>query len=50
MSGPTCLLAFYVGRAFDRFRGASWRVALAGGGEPAMDICRGALLGLSGVV
>ena len=34
MCGPTCLLAFYVGRTFDRFRGASWQVALAGGLVP----------------
>jgi chromate transporter len=34
MCGPTCLLAFYVGRTFDRFRGASWQAVLAGGLVP----------------
>jgi chromate transporter len=34
MCGPTCLLAFYVGRTFDRFRGASWQAALSGGLVP----------------
>jgi chromate transporter len=29
MCGPTCLFAFYVGRASERFRGAAWHVALS---------------------
>ena len=31
MCGPTCVLAFFAGRTFDRFRGAAWQVALSGG-------------------
>jgi chromate transporter len=31
MCGPTCLFAFFIGRTFDRFRGAPWHGALAGG-------------------
>lgn len=31
MCGPTCLFAFFVGRTFDRFRGAPWHAALARG-------------------
>jgi chromate transporter len=34
MCGPTCLFAFFVGRTFDRFRGAAWQVALSGGLVP----------------
>jgi len=34
MCGPTCLFAFFVGRTFDRFRGAAWHAALAGGLVP----------------
>jgi chromate transporter len=30
MCGPTCVLAFWVGRTFDRFRGAAWQARLAG--------------------
>jgi chromate transporter len=29
MCGPTCLFAYYVGRASDRFRGAAWHDALS---------------------
>jgi chromate transporter len=28
MCGPTCLFAFFVGRAWDRFKGAPWRMAV----------------------
>jgi chromate transporter len=28
MCGPTCLFAFFVGRAWDRFKDAPWRVAV----------------------
>jgi len=31
MCGPTCLFAFFIGRAMERHRGASWQVALSGG-------------------
>lgn len=34
MCGPTCLFAYFVGRTFDRFRGAAWHAALAGGLVP----------------
>lgn len=34
MCGPTCLFAFLVGRTFDRFRGAAWQRAVAGGLVP----------------
>jgi chromate transporter len=30
MCGPACLFAFFVGRTFDRFRGAAWQVRLSG--------------------
>jgi chromate transporter len=29
MCGPTCLFAFYVGRASERFKGAAWHVAVS---------------------
>jgi chromate transporter len=31
MCGPTCLFAFYVGRASDRFKGTAWHGALSRG-------------------
>jgi len=31
MCGPTCVFAFFVGRTFDRFRGAVWHGAVSGG-------------------
>ena len=31
MTGPTCVFAFFVGRTFDRFRGAAWQRAVSGG-------------------
>jgi chromate transporter len=31
MCGPTCVFAFFVGRTFDRFRGAAWHRAVSGG-------------------
>ncbi len=34
MCGPTCLVAFFVGRTFDRYKGAAWQVAVAGGLVP----------------
>ncbi|HUC51972.1 MAG TPA: chromate transporter [Xanthobacteraceae bacterium] len=34
MCGPTCLFAYYVGRASDRFRGAAWHDALSRGLVP----------------
>ncbi len=34
MSGPTCLFAYFVGRASDRFRGAAWHNALSRGLVP----------------
>jgi chromate transporter len=30
MCGPTCLFAFFVGRTFERFSGATWQVVLSG--------------------
>jgi chromate transporter len=34
MCGPTCLVAFFVGRTFARFPDAPWQVALRGGLVP----------------
>jgi len=34
MCGPTCLFAFFVGRALERHHGASWQVALSRGLVP----------------
>jgi chromate transporter len=34
MCGPTCLFAFFAGRAFDRFRGTTWHAAVSGGLVP----------------
>ncbi|HEX3504116.1 MAG TPA: chromate transporter [Xanthobacteraceae bacterium] len=34
MCGPTCLFAYWVGRASDRFRGAAWHGALSRGLVP----------------
>jgi chromate transporter len=31
MCGPTCVFAFFVGRSFDRFRGAVWHGVVSGG-------------------
>jgi len=31
MCGPTCVLAFYVGRIWERFKDAPWRAAIQGG-------------------
>ena len=31
MCGPTCVFAFFVGRTFDRYRGAKWHAALSAG-------------------
>jgi chromate transporter len=34
MCGPTCLFAYFVGRASDRFKGAAWHAALSRGLVP----------------
>jgi chromate transporter len=34
MCGPTCVLAFFVARTWDRFKEARWRIALQGGLVP----------------
>ncbi len=34
MCGPTCLLAFFVARIWDRFKGARWRMAIQAGMVP----------------
>jgi chromate transporter len=31
MCGPTCILAFYVGQAWERYGDAPWRIAIQGG-------------------
>jgi chromate transporter len=31
MCGPTCLFAFYIGRVWERFKDAPWRVAIQAG-------------------
>lgn len=34
MCGPTCVAAYYVGRVWDRFRDAPWRIAIQAGLVP----------------
>ncbi len=34
MTGPTCVLAFFVARTWDRFRDAKWRIAIQAGMVP----------------
>lgn len=34
MCGPTCVLTYYVGRVWDRFRDKPWRIAVQGGLVP----------------
>jgi chromate transporter len=34
MCGPTCVFAFYVGQAWERFKDASWRTAVQAGLAP----------------
>lgn len=34
MCGPTCVLAFFVSRVWDRFKDAPWRIAIQGGLVP----------------
>jgi chromate transporter len=34
MCGPTCVFAFYVGRIWDRFKHARWRIAIQNGLVP----------------
>jgi chromate transporter len=34
MCGPTCTLAFFVARTWDRFKGARWRMAIQAGMVP----------------
>lgn len=34
MCGPTCLLAFFVARTWDRFKNAHWRIAMQAGLVP----------------
>lgn len=34
MCGPTCLAAYYIGRVWDRFRDAPWRMAIQTGVVP----------------
>jgi chromate transporter len=34
MCGPTCLLAFFVSRVFDRYSGTAWQAAIRGGLVP----------------
>lgn len=34
MCGPTCVVAYYVGRVWERFRDARWRVAIQAGLVP----------------
>jgi chromate transporter len=46
MCGPTCVLAYFVGRTWDRFKNARWRIAVQAGLVP---ISLG-LIGASGFV
>jgi chromate transporter len=34
MTGPTCVLAFFVARTWERFRDAKWRIAIQAGMVP----------------
>ena len=34
MCGPTCIAAYYIGRVWDRFRQARWRIAIQAGLVP----------------
>jgi chromate transporter len=34
MSGPTCIITYYVSRAFDRFKDAHWRIVVQAGLVP----------------
>ena len=34
MCGPTCVLAFYIGRTWQRFKAAPWRIAIQAGMTP----------------
>jgi chromate transporter len=34
MCGPTCIAAYYIGRVWDRFREARWRIAIQAGLVP----------------
>lgn len=34
MTGPTCVLAYFVARTWDRFRDAKWRIAIQAGMVP----------------
>jgi chromate transporter len=46
MCGPTCLLAFFVARTWDRFKDARWRIAVQAGLVPVSL----GLIGASGFV
>ncbi len=46
MCGPTCAFAFFVGRAWDRFKDAPWRIAIQAGMVPISI----GLIGASAVV
>jgi chromate transporter len=46
MCGPTCAFAFFVGRAWDRFKDAPWRIAIQAGMVPVSI----GLIGASAVV
>ena len=37
MCGPTCVFAFYVGHAWERFKDAPWRAAIQAGSGPDLD-------------
>ena len=34
MCGPTCVITYYVSRAFDRFKDAHWRIVVQAGLVP----------------
>ncbi len=46
MCGPTCAFAFYIGRTWDRFKDAPWRIAIQAGLVPVSI----GLIGASAVV
>jgi chromate transporter len=46
MCGPTCAFAFFIGRAWDRFKDAPWRIAIQAGMVPVSI----GLIGASAVV
>ena len=39
MCGPTCVITYFVGRTFDRFKDAHWRIVVQAGLVPVRSPC-----------